>query len=49
MLKEFAWNAFEYTGNIESYIFYKEIEENSRATEQRRMAEAEAAISRSHT
>lgn len=26
MLKEFLWNAFEKTGNIEAYIFMKEIE-----------------------
>lgn len=26
MLKDFLWEAFESTGNIEAYIFYKEIE-----------------------
>ncbi len=27
MLKEFLWETFKKTGNIEAYIFYKEIEE----------------------
>lgn len=45
MLKEFAWNAFINTGNLESYIFYKEIEEKDRAAEQSKLAEAEAAPS----
>lgn len=27
MLKEFAWKAFESTGDIDMYIFLKEIEE----------------------
>lgn len=45
MLKEFAWKTFEFTGSIDSYIFYREIEERDSAAEQRRMAEAEAAIS----
>lgn len=26
MLKEFLWEAFRKTGNIEAYVFYKEIE-----------------------
>jgi hypothetical protein len=26
MLKEFAWRTFEDTGNIDSYMFYKELE-----------------------
>ena len=43
MLKDFAWNAFESTGNIDSYFFYKEIEERDAAAEQKRVAEAEAA------
>lgn len=47
MLKDFAWNTFIKAGFIESYIFYREIEERDRAAEQRKMAEAEAAISAS--
>lgn len=27
MLKEFLWKAFEKTGNIDAYIFIKEIEQ----------------------
>jgi len=45
MFKEFAWNTFIETGNLESYIFYKEIEERDRAAEQRKLAESEAAPS----
>lgn len=25
MLREFAWNAFEMTGNPDVYVFYKEV------------------------
>jgi hypothetical protein len=45
MLKDFVWNTFEYTGNIESYIFFKELEQTKKPTEDRRMAEEEAAFS----
>jgi hypothetical protein len=48
MLKEFAWNTFLKVGSVDSYIFYREIEERDRAAEQRKMAEAEAAISASN-
>lgn len=46
MLKDFAWNTFEFTGNIDSYIFYREINEKNRAEDERITAEAEAAISK---
>lgn len=45
MLKDFAWDMFINNGILESYIFYKEIEERERADEQRKLAEAEAAPS----
>lgn len=45
MLKEFAWKTFENTGSIDSYIFYKEIEEKNKAVAESRIAEEEAAIS----
>jgi len=45
MLKEFAWKAFECTGNIDSYIFYREIEEKNKVMAERKIAEEEAAIS----
>lgn len=48
MLKDFAWNTFMKTGIVDSYIFYREIEERDRAAEQRILAEAEAATSVSH-
>jgi hypothetical protein len=46
MLKDFAWNTFEHTGNIDSYIFYREIDERNRAEDERGIAEAEAATSK---
>ncbi len=45
MFKEFAWNAFVETGDLDIYMFYREIEERDRAAEQRNMAEDEAAPS----
>jgi hypothetical protein len=45
VLKEFAWKAFENTGNIDSYIFLKEIENKNMAFSERKKAEEEAAIS----
>ncbi len=47
MLKEFAWKAFESTGNIDSYIFLKEIEEKNRIAEETMAARDEVAISNS--
>ena len=46
VLKDFAWNTFEFTGNIDSYFFFKEIEERNNVSEQKGIAEAEAAISK---
>lgn len=45
MLKDFVWNTFMRIGILDSYIFYREIEERDRAAEQRKLAEAEAAMS----
>lgn len=45
MLKEFAWNTFINTGNIDAYVFFKEIEEKSRVLKEASMAEEEVAIS----
>lgn len=45
MLKDFAWDTFINNGILESYIFYREIEERDRAAEQRNLAEAEVAPS----
>lgn len=47
MLKEFAWKAFESTGNIDTYIFLKEIEEKNRIVEETTVARDEVAISKS--
>lgn len=46
MLKEFAWKAFENTGNIDTYIFLKEIEEKNRIAEETTVVRDEVAISK---
>lgn len=45
MLKDFVWKIFEYTGSVDSYIFYKEMEERDSAEEQSVTTGAEAATS----
>lgn len=47
MLKDFAWNTFIKSGIVDSYIFYREIEERDRSEKQRKIAEAETATSSS--
>lgn len=47
MLKDFAWKAFESTGDIEAYKFYKEIEASSNLSEEVKIAEEEAATTNS--
>ncbi|MDP4092645.1 MAG: YqzL family protein [Bacillota bacterium] len=47
MLKEFAWDAFQYTGNIDAYVFLKEIEENAKIVNQSIITQEEVAISNS--
>lgn len=44
MLKDFVWNTFENTGNIESYILFKELEEKRDVLKERKIAEEETAI-----
>ena len=34
MLREFMWKMFENTGNIEPYMFFKEIEEKGKEKEE---------------
>jgi len=43
MLRDFAWKAFESTGDIETYKFYKEVQKNPSAISETKMAEEEAA------
>lgn len=45
MLKEFLWKAFEKTGNIDAYVFYKEMEEKSKALDEGMITREEVAIS----
>ncbi|MCX7923510.1 MAG: YqzL family protein [Clostridia bacterium] len=45
MLKEFAWNLFQNTGNIDAYVFYKELEEKNKALNDQKAAEDEVAVS----
>lgn len=47
MLKDFVWNTFEYTGNIESYIFFKELQHVKNPVEDSKIAEEEAAFVKS--
>lgn len=46
MLKEFAWKAFEYTGNIDAYIFFKEMEARNKPLNERETAEEKIAVSK---
>ena len=45
MLKDFFWKIFEHTGNLDSYIFYREMAERNK-TQGQAEAEAEAATGR---
>lgn len=45
MLKEFAWQVFEFTGNIDMYVFFKEMEERQKVSKEAVRAICEAAIS----
>ena len=45
VLKEFVWKTFEDTGNIDSYMFFKEIEESIKTVSESKIAEEEAATS----
>lgn len=44
MLKEFLWKTFEYTGNIDSYMLFREIEHKKGTVNERVLAEEEVAI-----
>lgn len=39
MLKDFAWKAFENTGNIDAYVFFREIEEHHRIAAEKQSEE----------
>ncbi|HHX18246.1 MAG TPA: YqzL family protein [Clostridium sp.] len=45
MLKDFAWKAFENTGDIAIYMFLKEVEEKKRIMEEAKIVKDEVAIS----
>lgn len=45
MLKDFAWRAFENTGDITIYMFLKEVEEKKRIIEETKAVKDEVAIS----
>lgn len=47
MLKEFVWNTFEKTGNVDLYVFFREIEAKNRGISEHNTAVEEAAISNS--
>ena len=45
MLREFTWKVFEKTGEVDTYMFYKEIQESNKLLGERKVAEEEVAIS----
>ena len=47
MLKEFAWKAFENTGNVDVYMFYREVDERGKALAEKKVAVDEVATSNS--
>lgn len=44
MLKDYIWKAFEYTGNIDAYILYKEMENNKIGIDEMLVADKEVAV-----
>ncbi len=46
MLKDFVWKTFEFTGDIDNYMFFKEIEEKNKVLNESRIAEDEVATSK---
>ena len=48
MMKETIWNMFEKTGNIQAYLFYKEIEENDQLKSERFLTEKELQLAMSN-
>lgn len=46
MLKDFIWNTFEYTGNIDNYLFFHELDNhNTNVSYEQNKAQDEIAIS----
>lgn len=45
MLKELFWDAFKKSGNIEAYIFYKELDEHHKREENKNLDEVKSEIS----
>ncbi|HOJ09013.1 MAG TPA: YqzL family protein [Clostridiales bacterium] len=48
MLKEFVWNLFQKTGNVRSYVFYREIVERESALFEETKTRDEVAITGVH-
>jgi len=44
MLKNYMWNLFQNTGNIKSYVFYKEIVESENSLSEEKISLEQAAI-----
>lgn len=44
MLKEFLWETFKKTGNIEAYVFYKEIENDCKSKSESEVEETAVEI-----
>ena len=45
MLKDFLWNVFENSGNIEVYVFYKQLDEDKNVRDQSFSIKNEVALS----
>lgn len=45
MLRDFIWNNFELTGNIQSYLAYKELEQRNEILVEPKVEVQEAAVS----
>lgn len=45
MFREFAWRAFENTGNVDAYLLFREIEVKDKAVSESIIAKEEVAIS----
>ena len=48
MMKETIWNMFEKTGNLQAYLFYKEIEKKDQLKSERLPTEKELQLAMSN-
>ncbi len=46
MLKDFVWKAFEATGDIDAYMFFKEIDKREKPAKQKNISQGRVAINK---